>query len=188
MANWFPLALEGSARSWLMNLPEGSISSWEELCEQFVASFKGTYKQPATISDLQAVKQRPRDTLRQYVQRFSQVRRRIPRISDASIIATFIRGVADERMLEKCAILGDDLSSAVQLFELADKCAKAEEGRLFKHSDPDEEPGHQAGGMREKRPPRGPLVWVRGTGHHLTRSSIKGPQGPRRVACILGGA
>jgi hypothetical protein len=31
MANYFPVALTDMARSWLMNLPEGSLTSWEEL-------------------------------------------------------------------------------------------------------------------------------------------------------------
>ena len=33
MANYFPTALTGSARSWLMNLPAASICSWEDLCD-----------------------------------------------------------------------------------------------------------------------------------------------------------
>jgi hypothetical protein len=32
MANYFPVALMGTARSWLMNLPEGTLHSWSELC------------------------------------------------------------------------------------------------------------------------------------------------------------
>jgi hypothetical protein len=32
MANYFPMALTGLARSWLMNLPPRSLTSWEELC------------------------------------------------------------------------------------------------------------------------------------------------------------
>jgi hypothetical protein len=32
MANYFPVALTGIARSWLMNLPEGTLDSWSELC------------------------------------------------------------------------------------------------------------------------------------------------------------
>jgi hypothetical protein len=32
MGNYFPVALSGMARSWLMNLPEASLTSWEELC------------------------------------------------------------------------------------------------------------------------------------------------------------
>jgi hypothetical protein len=32
MANYFPMALTGTVRSWLMNLPEGFLTSWGELC------------------------------------------------------------------------------------------------------------------------------------------------------------
>ena len=42
-------------------------------------------------------------------------------------------------MLEKLGVR-DDLTSAVELIELADKCAKVEEGRLFKHNSPLDEP------------------------------------------------
>jgi hypothetical protein len=46
-ANWFLMALKEAARSWLMNLPEESIASWGELCEQFVTNFRETYESPA---------------------------------------------------------------------------------------------------------------------------------------------
>jgi hypothetical protein len=29
MANYFPVALVGMMRSWLMNLPEGTLTSWQ---------------------------------------------------------------------------------------------------------------------------------------------------------------
>jgi hypothetical protein len=32
MSNYFSVARIGTARSWLMNLPEGSLTSWAELC------------------------------------------------------------------------------------------------------------------------------------------------------------
>ena len=41
MANWLPMALKGAAITWLMNLPEGSIHSFKELCLQFGANFQG---------------------------------------------------------------------------------------------------------------------------------------------------
>ncbi len=41
MANWFPMALKDGARSWLLNLPPGSISSWDEMRDRFVANFQG---------------------------------------------------------------------------------------------------------------------------------------------------
>jgi hypothetical protein len=32
MANYFRVALTGTIWLWLMNLPEGSLTSWGELC------------------------------------------------------------------------------------------------------------------------------------------------------------
>ena len=58
MANYFPVALTGTARSWLMNRPPGSISSWEELCHQFTANFGSSYTRPGKELDLHAVRQR----------------------------------------------------------------------------------------------------------------------------------
>ena len=63
MANWFPMVLKDGARSWLLNLPAGSISSWDEMRERFVANFQGTRDRPAAIGDLQHIKQQPGETL-----------------------------------------------------------------------------------------------------------------------------
>nr|CAE03096.2 OSJNBa0017B10.11 [Oryza sativa Japonica Group] len=46
MANFFPMALKGQARGWLMNLPPASVHSWEDLCQQFTMNFQGTYPRP----------------------------------------------------------------------------------------------------------------------------------------------
>ena len=83
MANWFPMALKDSASSWLTNLPAESIGSWEDLCRCFVANFKGTYERSLTYNDLRAVRQKPDETLRKYIQCFSQVRNKIPNATDA---------------------------------------------------------------------------------------------------------
>jgi hypothetical protein len=76
------------------------------------------------------VRQKPGETLCRYIQRFSQVRNKIPNIPDSHVIAAFREGVTNHRMLEKLGI-HDTLSSVVKLFDIADKCAKAEEGLLF---------------------------------------------------------
>jgi hypothetical protein len=82
MANWFPMALKDAPRTWLMNLPHESVTSWKDLCRQFVANFMPTYERPATKNDLKAVRQYKGETLCQYIQRFSQMRNKIPRISN----------------------------------------------------------------------------------------------------------
>jgi hypothetical protein len=63
MANWFPMALKYVARTWLMNLPHESITSWKDLCQQFVAKFMPTYERPALKNDLKAVCQYMGETL-----------------------------------------------------------------------------------------------------------------------------
>jgi hypothetical protein len=40
-ANFLPTALSGAARSWLINLPEGFIHSWDQLCAMFIGNFQG---------------------------------------------------------------------------------------------------------------------------------------------------
>jgi hypothetical protein len=82
---------------------------------------------------LHAVRQEPGETLRMFISRFTKVRGTIPRISDASIIAAFRQGVRDEKMLEKLAT--HDVETVPTLFALADKCARATEGRAW-HSVP----------------------------------------------------
>jgi hypothetical protein len=82
---------------------------------------------------LHAVRQEPREALRTFISRFTKVRGTIPRISDASIITAFRQGVRDEKMLEKLAT--HDVETVSTLFALADKCARAAEGRAY-HSTP----------------------------------------------------
>jgi hypothetical protein len=72
-----------------MNLPEGTLTSWQELCRQFTANFESAYARPGNETDLHAVRQRPGESLRSFIQRFSQVRNTIPHISNASVVVTF---------------------------------------------------------------------------------------------------
>jgi hypothetical protein len=98
-----------------------------------------TYEQPTTKNDLKAVRLYKGETLRQYIQRFSQMRKKIPRISNEEVISAFSTGISDIKMREKLS-MNDELTSVVRLFEIADRCAKAEEGRLFVHNLPEVPP------------------------------------------------
>ena len=70
MANYFHVAFTGAPRSWLMNLPEGSVSSWEMLRRMFVSNFAGTCSRPGSEADLHAIRQQPDETLCAFVQLF----------------------------------------------------------------------------------------------------------------------
>jgi hypothetical protein len=148
MATYFHVVLSGPARTWLMNLTPGSVYSWEELCAWFVANFASAYQQHGVAAHLHAVRQEPGETLRKFISRFTKVRGTIPRISDASIITAFRQGVRDENMLEKLAT--HDVETVPTLFALANKCARATEGRAW-HSAP--QTGAAQSGSSGGRPP-----------------------------------
>jgi hypothetical protein len=133
MATYFHVALSGPARTWLMNLTPGSIYSWEELCARFTANFASAYQQHGVEAHLHAVRQEPGETLRTFSSRFTKVRGTIPRIPNASIITAFRQRVRNEKMLEKLA--KHDVETVTTLFALANKCARAAEGRAW-HSAP----------------------------------------------------
>jgi hypothetical protein len=55
MANYILVTLTETARSWLINLPEGSLTSWQELCHQFTTNFESIYSRPGNEIDLHTV-------------------------------------------------------------------------------------------------------------------------------------
>lgn len=126
MANWFPLALKGDAQSWLFNLPSCSIKSWSELKSMFLGAFHGGFKRPGIMADLHSLVQRPDESLRLFVQRCCAMMNTIPCVKEASVIAIFHQNVRNPRMHEKLAVR--DVQTMQELWELANKCAKAEEG------------------------------------------------------------
>jgi hypothetical protein len=133
MATYFHVALSRPARTWLMDLTPGSVYSWKELCARFVANFVSAYQQHGVETHLHVVRQEPGETLWKFISRFTKVRGTIPHIFDASIITAFRQRVRDEKMLEKLAT--HDVETIPTLFALADKCARAAEGRAW-HSAP----------------------------------------------------
>src|SRR5215216_4548899 len=107
MANWFPMALNEGARSWLLNLPVGSISSWDEMRERFIANFQGTRDRPPAAGDLRRIKQQTGEMLQKYIQRFNGVSLKITKVSDDAIISEFTDGVRSIKMKEELAINED---------------------------------------------------------------------------------
>nr|ABA94864.1 retrotransposon protein, putative, unclassified [Oryza sativa Japonica Group] len=132
MANFFPMALKGQARGWLMNLPPASVHSWEDLCQQFTMNFQGTYPRLGEEADLHAVQRRDDESLRSYIQRFCQVRNTIPCIPAHAVIYAFRGGVRHNRMLEKIA--SKEPQTTAELFQLADRVARKEEAWTWNSS------------------------------------------------------
>ena len=67
--------------------------------------------------------------MQKYIQRFNNARLKIPKVTEEAIILAFSDGICDVKMKEELAI-HEDLCTSLELFNLATKCARAEEGRL----------------------------------------------------------
>lgn len=56
MVNYFPMALKDGACSWLLNHPVGSVSSWDEMRDRFIANFRGTRDCLPAAGDLRRIR------------------------------------------------------------------------------------------------------------------------------------
>jgi hypothetical protein len=66
------LYLVDSAWAWLENLRPGCIQNWPDLKEIFVGNFQGMCVRLGHPWDLKNCQQKPVETLRNYIRRFSQ--------------------------------------------------------------------------------------------------------------------
>ncbi|KAJ0963009.1 hypothetical protein J5N97_028131 [Dioscorea zingiberensis] len=91
MCRAFPATLEGKAQDWFVDLPSGTISSFQILADYFLAYFTNYSKQKKTPSTLLRVKQRRGETLQAYLNRF---------IDEAANVANLIQRMAVTILME----------------------------------------------------------------------------------------
>jgi len=91
MANYFLVVLDQAGHQWLLGLPEDSFDYWEELRQAFINNFIATCEQPGNKYDLERIRDRKNEPLRNYIRRFSGMRLKIPKISHNEAISAFIK-------------------------------------------------------------------------------------------------
>ncbi|KAK1697615.1 hypothetical protein QYE76_014312 [Lolium multiflorum] len=87
------LYLVGPARICLSDLEKDSIFCWFDLKNAFEKHFRGTYKRPATTSDLQACIQKKGETSRSFLTRWSQTRNECENVDNRTSMHVFIGGL-----------------------------------------------------------------------------------------------
>jgi hypothetical protein len=102
--NFLPTTLTTTTRSWLINLPEGYVTSWDQLCAMFIGYFQGTYEHPSTTETLKTIRQEHDESLWDYVKHFCNSRNAIPYIQDIEIINAFRDRVSDIKTIEEIAM------------------------------------------------------------------------------------
>ncbi|KAK1694648.1 hypothetical protein QYE76_011345 [Lolium multiflorum] len=87
------LYLIGPARTWLSDLEENSIFCWFDLKIAFEKHFRGTYKRPATTSDLQACIQKKGETSQNFLTRWLATRNECDNVDNRTAMHAFIGGL-----------------------------------------------------------------------------------------------
>ncbi|KAK1685051.1 hypothetical protein QYE76_045899 [Lolium multiflorum] len=94
-----PLMLLGSARTWLNNLPAGSINGWLDFEEAFISNFTGTYRRPGRPQQLEMCKQGPDETDRAYLTCWCEMRNSCEGVHEIQAISFFMGGCRPNTML-----------------------------------------------------------------------------------------
>jgi hypothetical protein len=120
-----PLFLSDAAQAWLEHLPPTQISDWDDLVKAFAVNFHGTYVRPGNSWDLRSCRQRPGESLREYIRWFSKQRTKLPNITDSDVIGAFLAGTTCRDLVSK---LGRKTpTKASELMDIATKFASGHE-------------------------------------------------------------
>jgi hypothetical protein len=126
-----PLHLADSARTWLEHLPASQIHNWDDLVCMFVGNFQGTYMRPGNSWDLRACTQKPGESLRDFIRRFSKRCTELPSVAQLEIVHAFLEGTMCRDLMRELGRSPPVDSN--ELFDIATSFASGEEavGAIF---------------------------------------------------------
>jgi hypothetical protein len=87
-----PLHLADSTRTWLEHLPPSQIHNWHDLVRTFVGNFQGTYVHSGNSWDLRACTQKPGESLRDFIRRFSKCYTNLSSVAQSEVVHDFLEG------------------------------------------------------------------------------------------------
>jgi hypothetical protein len=76
-----------------LSLLENQFDSWAQLKQAFIDNFIATCDQPGNKYDLERIRDRAGEPLRDYIRRFSDMPLKIPKISHDEAVSAFIKGL-----------------------------------------------------------------------------------------------
>jgi hypothetical protein len=168
-----PLHLADSARTWLEHQPASQIHNWDDLVRTFVGNFQGTYVRTENSWDLRACTQKPGESLRDFVRRFSKRCTALPSVAQSDIVHAFLEGTTCRDLVRE---LGrSPPADSNEPFDIATSFASGEEavGAIFDDKKGKRVDDAPAEGSKSKEP------------HHKNMRGKKEKK-PRREACEQG--
>jgi hypothetical protein len=126
-----PLHLADSARTWLEHLPASQIHNWDDLVRTFVGNFQGTYVRPGNSWDLRSSTQKPGESLRDFIRRFSKRCTELPSVAQSEIVHAFLEGTTCRDLVRELGRSPPVDSN--ELFDIATSFASSEKavGAIF---------------------------------------------------------
>jgi hypothetical protein len=119
------LHLADSARTWLEHLQVSQIHNRDDLVRTFVGNFQGTYVRPGNSWDLRACTQKPGESLRDFIRRFSKRCTELPSVAQSEIVHTFLEGTTCRDLVRE---LGRNPPvDSNELFDITTSFASSEE-------------------------------------------------------------
>ncbi|XP_025703082.1 uncharacterized protein [Arachis hypogaea] len=100
----FPTFLDGIVLIWFSNLPEGSISNFDELADQFVNHFAASKIYVHNSNYLSTIKQGPNESLKDYMTRFAEATNEIPNLNPEVHLHTLKSGLRPGKFQESIVI------------------------------------------------------------------------------------
>jgi hypothetical protein len=122
------LALKGEVQYWYANIPKGHITSWFQLRNKLLSSFKGMQVEELDSIDLvNMCIQRDRESLQEYMHRVVKLTTRAPGVSESSTIDAIVGGLR----VGNCQDVLDRIKpkSLQELFEVMQEYCKSDKGR-----------------------------------------------------------
>ncbi|XP_027154924.1 uncharacterized protein LOC113754966 [Coffea eugenioides] len=130
----FPMFLKGKARFWFQGLAPGSIRSFPELARQFAAQFVSSKTYSKNAAHLMAIKQKPDESLRNFMTRFNTESLQIRDKDEKVVMAAFMNGLRAEELY--CKLVEKPPGGLEEFLTRTHAAAIAEEAaRLKRESD-----------------------------------------------------
>ena len=86
---------------WFRQLESESINSWNMLVARFIEQFRVHIARPKNVMSLTTIKQRPKETLRSFLERFNVAAASVDRPEPSMVLMAAVSGVLDNSEFKK---------------------------------------------------------------------------------------
>jgi hypothetical protein len=105
--------------------------NWDDLVRTFVGNFQGTYVRLGNSWDLRACTQKPGESLRDFIRRFSKCCTELPSVAQSEIVHAFLEGTTCRDLMRE--LRRSPPVDSNELFDIATSFSSGEEavGEIF---------------------------------------------------------